>query len=239
MFWSDSATVLKYIASENDGFKPFVAIRDNTKPSRMYLYSERNPANQPVWMQTHSQSAKTGLTGRILIKDKKLWPDPPDMKAMQKNDVEVKGAECECYNASENTLNSVTIMKLKLLLHKLSIGTSQVIHIVKQVRDGIMNHEHPSADLCSPLDISHSNDQTIKGSRSFSSELTLSQRGDKHSKNPHVIMLDPIVQEQKEDSISLHCQQMIRILWISLKPSCVNTDPQKTLTKSQDIVVGL
>lgn len=78
-------------------------------------------------MQTHSQSVKTGLTGRILIKDKKLWPDPPDMKEMQKNDVEVKGAECECYNASENTLNSVTIMKLKLLLHKLSIGTSQVI----------------------------------------------------------------------------------------------------------------
>lgn len=89
MFWSDSATVLKYIASVNDGFKPFVAIRDNTKPSQMYLYSELNPANQPVWMQTHSQSAKTGLTGRILIKDKKLWPDPPDMKEMQKNDVEV------------------------------------------------------------------------------------------------------------------------------------------------------
>lgn len=85
-----------YIASETIDLVAFVAtgspIRDNTKPSRMDLYSELNPANQPLWIQTHSQNAKTGLTGSSLIKYKNLWPDPPDMKEMQKSDAGVKGA---------------------------------------------------------------------------------------------------------------------------------------------------
>ena len=53
MFWSDSTTVLRYIASENVRFKTFVAnrvslIRDNAKTSQwMYVNSELNPADHP------------------------------------------------------------------------------------------------------------------------------------------------------------------------------------------------
>lgn len=53
MFWSDSTTVLRYIASENVRFKTFVAnrvslIRDNTKPCQwMYVNSELQPTMHP------------------------------------------------------------------------------------------------------------------------------------------------------------------------------------------------
>ena len=72
MFWSDSTTVLRYIASENDRFKIFVAnralIRDNTKTSQwMHVNSELNPADH----------ASRSMNADTFIKCQD-WPGGPD-----------------------------------------------------------------------------------------------------------------------------------------------------------------
>lgn len=85
----------------------------------------------------------------------------------------------------------------------------------------------------------NSNTHTFKCSKSFGSELASSPRGGRRSRNAHVFALDPSVQEQKEDGKSLHCQQMIRMLWKILHLSCVDPWSSDTLTKNQDMVVGL
>lgn len=87
MFWSDSATVLRYIASENTAFKLFVANRVTYQRQQSDLFILWAESHQPALM--NPGTFKTGPTGRILIKDKELWPDPSDMKETQRNSAEV------------------------------------------------------------------------------------------------------------------------------------------------------
>ena len=117
VFWSDSTTVLRYIASENVRFKTFVAnrvslIRDNTKPSQwMYVNTELNPANH----SSRGMNADTFIKCQdwaggpyFLKKDEKHWPVSPHIKEIQKDDAEVKAAvSVNATNAYENTLKLI------------------------------------------------------------------------------------------------------------------------------------
>lgn len=153
VFWCDSTTVLKYIASENLRFKTFVAnrvslIRDNTEPSQwMYVNTELNPS-RGMPAETFKMCQNWIGGPEFLTKDRKHWPVSPDMKDIQKDDAEVKKSVCvTATNLHENPLNKLIcyhskwhclkravswMMKVKKLLQSLSahrkLITSQLSH---------------------------------------------------------------------------------------------------------------
>lgn len=145
LFWSDSTTVLKYIASESARFKTFVAnrvslIRDNTKPNQwMYVNSELNPADHASrGMNADSFiKCKDWIHGpAFLWKEKEHWPISPDVSnEILKEDVEVREVTVNVTEVDENQINKLIchysdwhhlkkavswMLRLKHLLQKLS-----------------------------------------------------------------------------------------------------------------------
>ncbi|KAL0146847.1 hypothetical protein M9458_057786, partial [Cirrhinus mrigala] len=85
VFWTDSTTVLKYIASETARFKMFVAnrislIREATKPSQWkYVRTNENPADQASRGLKAKSLAQGGtwISGPDFLLHEKDWPEQP------------------------------------------------------------------------------------------------------------------------------------------------------------------
>ena len=233
MFWTDSTTVLRYIASENVRFKTFVAnrvslIRDNTKPSQwMYVNSELNPADHASRGMNADTFTKcqSWIGGPdFLTRDKEHWPVSPDMREIQKDDVEIKETICvNATNVHENPLNKLIchysewhclkkavswMMKFKQLLHKLSTHRK---HLISQASESL-SHEKTTemvkrqmqkfrstikGFLLTAEDVASGEIEIIKlcQSQSFSDELLTLQKGDELKRSSHIVKLDPVVQD--------------------------------------------
>lgn len=117
VFWSDSTTVLRYIASENVRYKTFVAnrvalIRDNSKPSQWrYVDSELNPADYASRAMKADMFMKcqNWIGGpEFLSKDKTYWPVSPNIKDILTDDAEVKAiVSVNATNVQENPLDKL------------------------------------------------------------------------------------------------------------------------------------
>ncbi|XP_024123270.2 uncharacterized protein LOC112143483 [Oryzias melastigma] len=166
VFWTDSTTVLKYIASENIRFKTFVAnrvsfIRENTEPNQwMYVNSELNPADH----------ASRGLRADSFIKcqewingpdyltrDKKYWPVSPDRKDVTDNDVEIKRqVNVNATNVSEDLLNKLICHYSEW--HKLKRAVSWFL-ILKQLLLKISRHRK---DLLSQVSDKNNKEMSVE-----------------------------------------------------------------------------
>ncbi|XP_051784521.1 uncharacterized protein LOC114652826 [Erpetoichthys calabaricus] len=111
IFWTDSTTVLRYIANENARYKTFVAnriavIREHTQPSQWrYVASAQNPADQASRGLTIENFVKnkTWIQGpNFLIKPEHEWPKRPDeMDLSTCDDPEIKRCVANCVIVEE------------------------------------------------------------------------------------------------------------------------------------------
>lgn len=117
VFWTDSTTVLQYIASETTHFKTFVVnrislIREATKPSQWkYVKTTENPADQA----SRGLKAKSLLQGGTWIRGPDFlleecnWPEQPlRWKENLQNDPEVKNAVTVNMIKIENSMEPMT-----------------------------------------------------------------------------------------------------------------------------------
>ena len=114
MFWTDSQSVLKYIANETTRFQTFVAnrismIRDNTKVDQWhYIDSKQNPADEASRGQTVLKFCENQrwLQGPALLwGSKSMWPIQTSNLSVSQDDPEIKSCPA-VYNV--NVQNVVT-----------------------------------------------------------------------------------------------------------------------------------
>ena len=115
--WTDSTTVLSYLSSETSRFKTFVAnrvavIRDSTRSTQWrYVSSALNPADCASRGQTAENFLKnhSWINGpSYLLKPEEQWPERPDLRQVQPDDIELRKSVKVNVNLTHTTENPVS-----------------------------------------------------------------------------------------------------------------------------------
>lgn len=218
MFWTDSTTVLRYIANDSVRFKTFVAnrvslIRDHSNPSQwQYVNTELNPADcaSRGMKATEFIANKSWIKGPdFLSKEAKYWPVSPILSMDIHNDTEVKVMSVNVVCTQTNPLvkfisyysdwhklkkASAWMLRLRQLLQKLCHERktlSQVNTKMQKTNTKLTKNEsHLTA-----AELENAEIEIIKfcQSETFGDEITTLQKGGKIKRTSHIVKLDPVL----------------------------------------------
>ena len=200
VFWTDSTTVLRYIANKSKRFHTFVAnrlavIHDGSKPEQWrYVSSADNPADDV----TRGVQSERWLNGpSFLWRDRIYWPLPPSpLREVTEDDPEVKRTTRVFAVATALPDPIERLVSHYSRLYFLLRGIAWILLVIKTLR----NKQHPgyvqgSVSLCVE-DIQNAEKKIIQWvqQQNFAKEYQDMSSDRKVSKASQLIKLSPILQ---------------------------------------------
>ena len=212
-FWSDSMTVLRYIANESRRFHTYVAnrvafIREDSSPSQWrYIDSGSNPADDASRGTTAESFIKNDrwIKGpAFLLKQESEWEKLPQFSAeLEEDDPDVKREpKSFVVNVSKAYSSFISIVQrfsswFKLLKFIALCLRCQMRFVTRKrgTRENVVNSAEPSkVEAVTKLELEKAEKELIKFDQSFAfpEELEAVKSGRCVKKSSPVVRLDPI-----------------------------------------------